>query len=312
VKNCCTSIVLENPENKAINNIHLSIRNADVTKEMFLTGSDDNENWYALKSRSVISAAGDGKGTLSMRLVDFPLSNYAYYRIDIADSTSAPLNITAAGYYEVNAENGSFTRVPFQWHASDSAAIKRTFIKVRFQRSQVMDRVTVSMKGTPYFLRSGSLLRQVRPSNARKKSYYDRVASFTVSSRQPAVIELNGERAREFILEIENEDNPALEVDSLQVDQLNRYLVAWLKKGQKYTMKLGPAALQPPRYDLANFRDSIPDNLPGMKVGPAKTLGQPRAAEGATIFSSRILIWVAIIAVIGVLGFMAIKMTREL
>jgi hypothetical protein len=70
--------------------------------------------------------------------------------------------------------------------------------------------------------------------------------------------------------------------------------------------------LQPPRYDLANFSDSIPANLPGINVGPAKTIKPPRAAEGATVFTSRILIWVAIIAVIGVLGFMAIKMTREL
>ena len=312
VKNCCTSIILENPDSKAINNIHLSIRNADVSKEMILTGSDDKKNWYALKSRSLISASGDGTKTSTVRLVDFPMSNYAFYKIDIADSTSAPLNITAAGYFEVNTEEGKYTAVPLEWHQADSAATKRTFIKVQFARSQVMDRITLSMKGAPYFLRRGTLLREVKPSNARAKSYYDRVASFTVSSRQPAVIDLNGEQGNEFVLEIENEDNPVLQVGNLRVDQLNRYLVAWLTKGQRYALKFGSPELQAPRYDLVNFSDSIPANLPNVKAGPLKTIEQVRAAESATIFTSRILIWVAIIAVIGVLGFMAIRMVREL
>lgn len=312
VKDCCTSIILENPDNNAINNIHLEIRNAEAIKEMILTGSDDRKNWYALKSRSVITATGDGARTFTMRLVDFPLSNYAYYRIDIADSLSAPLNITAAGYFEVNTETGKYTGVPLEWHQSDSTTVKRTFIRLQFGKTQVMDRITLSMKGVPYFLRRGTLLREVKSSNARTKSFYERVASFTVSSRQPAVIDLHGERGNEFILEIENEDNPVLEVDNLRVDQLNRYLVAWLAEGHGYVLKFGPSELQAPRYDLINFSDSIPANIPVIEAGPAKVIEQAQAAESATIFSNPNLIWGAIIVVIGGLGFMAIRMTREL
>ncbi|HTF21759.1 MAG TPA: hypothetical protein VK658_26955 [Chryseolinea sp.] len=310
-KNCCTSIILENPDNKAINNIHLSIRNADVAKEMVLTGSDDKQNWYALKSRSMISAAGDGEKTSTMRLVDFPMSNYAYYKIEIGDSTSAPLNITAAGYFEVNTAEGRYSAVPFEWHQTDSAAMKETFIRITFGRSQVMDRITLSMKGTPYFLRRGTLLREVRPSKAGAKSYYDRVASFIVSSRQPAVIDLRGERGNEFVMAIENEDNPVLKVDNLRVDQLNRYLVAWLAKGS-YGLKFGAPDLQASRYDLVNFSDSIPASLVSLKAGPSKAIEPARATESTTIFTNPIVIWVAIVAVIGVLGFMAIRMTREM
>src|SRR5688572_25447592 len=48
-KNCCTSLLLHNPGSQPINNISLSIKNAEVTKQATLLGSDDKENWFALK-----------------------------------------------------------------------------------------------------------------------------------------------------------------------------------------------------------------------------------------------------------------------
>jgi hypothetical protein len=311
-KNCCTSIILENPDNKAINNVHLSLRNADVTKVMILTGSDDRQNWYALKQKSSISAAGDGKNTSTMRLLDFPLSNYAYYKIDIDDSTSAPLNIMGAGYFELNTSAGNFSDVPVEWDKTDSAAVRRTYVKLRFKRQQVMDRIELSMKGAPYFLRRGTLLREIKPTRKKTKPYFERLTSFTVSSRQPAVIEVDAERGNEFILEIENEDNPPLEVDNIRIEQLQRYLVAWLPKGEGYLLKFGPAQFATPHYDLVNFSDSIPPNLVAVKVGPLKSIKQAQAEESRTFFTSTVAIWVAIVAVIGILGFMAVRMVREM
>lgn len=93
VRNCCTTLILENKEGASINNVNLFIRNADVSKEMVLTGSDDRETWYALKDRSRITAESDGRHTAAMRIVNFPLSNYRYYKISISDSNAAPLNI---------------------------------------------------------------------------------------------------------------------------------------------------------------------------------------------------------------------------
>jgi hypothetical protein len=312
MKNCCSTIVLENPDGKSINNIHLSIRNADVTKQMTLTGSDDRKTWYALKEQSTITATGDGQHVSTITLVDFPLSNYAYYKIDIADSASAPLNITAAGYYEVNTEEAKYAAIPFDWREGDSVAMKKTYIDIRFKGRQLVDRITLSMKGAPYFLRKGWLLQERPASNGKAKPSFNRLASFTLSSRQPAVIELAGVRGNAFLIEIENEDNPSLDVASVEVAQLNRYLVAWLRKGEEYSLKFGGADLRIPNYDLVNFKDSIPAHLVSLKAGPLTKIETSRAGENPTFFTSKAIIWIAIIAVIGVLGFMAIRMAREM
>jgi hypothetical protein len=240
------------------------------------------------------------------------MSNYAYYKIDIDDSTSAPLNITAAGYFELNTSEGNFSTVPVEWHKTDSAAVRKTYIKLRFKRQQVMDRIILSMKGAPYFLSRGTLLKEIKPTRKKAKPYFEHLASFTVSSRQPAMIEVDAERGNEFILEIENEDNPSLEVDNIRIEQLHRYLVAWLPKGDGYLLKFGAPQLAPPHYDLVNFSDSIPQNLAAVKVGPLKSIEQARAQENPTVFTSTVFIWVAIVAVIGILGFMAVRMVREM
>jgi len=311
-KNCCSTLVLANEEGKAINNIHLSIRNAAVAKLMTLTGSDDQKTWYALSEPTTITASGDGKKVSTLELVDFPLSNYAYYKIDFADSTSAPLNVTAAGYFEVNVEEAKYASVPLDWEKADSARIKKSYIHLRMNGRQVIDRITLSMKGAPYFQRTGWLLQEQPARNGRVKPRFNRIAPFTVSSRQPAVIETSGLRGADFVLEIENEDNPSLEVASIEVSQLHRYMVAWLKKGDAYDLKFGEERMRAPNYDLVNFKDSIPQQIPILQVGPLRRIEVSSPAESNSIFNSKALIWVAIAVVIGVLGFMAVKMTREM
>lgn len=309
---CCSTLVLENPNGHPINNIHLSIRNADVSKPMILTGSDDGENWYAVKDRSVLSASVHEQNTSTIRLIDFPLTNYAFYKIDIGDSTSAPLNILAAGYYEMNAEEAKYVPVPMKWHQSDSAGLKRSYVELQFEETQVVDRIVLSMKGSPYFLRKGWLLQKTVTGNGRAKPHLQRITSFTVSSRQPAVIELPGIRGNAFVLEIENEDNPVLQTAEVRVDQLNRYLVAWLKQGEAYALKFGAADLRAPNYDLENFRDSIPAQLTVLTPGPTQAITQPLNPESTTIFTNRAVIWIALVVVIGILGFMAVRMAREI
>ena len=44
---CCTSVVLRNPNKTPINNIHLMIKNADASREVSLSGSDDKKNWFS-------------------------------------------------------------------------------------------------------------------------------------------------------------------------------------------------------------------------------------------------------------------------
>jgi hypothetical protein len=314
-KKCCTTLTLRNPDGRPINNISLSIRNADVTKTATLLGSDDQQNWFALKQQFTLSTIDSHDHTSEIRIIDFPLSNYTYYQLQIDDSTSAPLNLLSAGHYEVTSEDGKYTAIEtMSVDKIDRKEHRQTVVTLTFDTTQVIDKVVLSMAGSTYFLRRAILLtrRKGTDSKGRKEYFYDEpLQSFEVSSKQTSIIELPGTRAQELIVRIDNEDNPPLNLATVKTYQLNRYLIAWFKKGGGYTLKIGESTQRQPKYDLAFFKDNIPDQPQVITPGEIKIFGEAKKKTTPTFFTNNIIIWIAIVVVIAVLGFMAVKMTQE-
>ncbi|HEY3405858.1 MAG TPA: DUF3999 family protein [Ohtaekwangia sp.] len=312
-KNCCTTLLLQNPGSQPINNISLSIKNADVTKQATLLGSDDKENWFALKQHFTLSSINNSSNTSEVRIVDFPLSNYTYYQLQIEDSTSAPLNILSAGYYEVNSENGNYINLPLTVNKTDHVSQKKTYLNILFDSARVTDKFELTLTGAPYFLRRAELYEKKQRLNKKgeKETYFDSLYPFELSSKQPSVLELDGVKAKEFQIIISNDDNPSLEVASLKAYQLNRYLTTWLKKDETYSLKIGNTNLEAPVYDIAFFEDKIPDAPAVLSIQSLKIFEKEKAVPSDSIFTSNIIIWIAIGLVVVVLGFMAMKMANE-
>ena len=88
-----TTLVLRNPARSKINNISLLIKNTNVRKKASLSGSNDAQTWYGLEDNYYLHSLYSPAATAEVNLLNFPLSDYEYYRLIINDSTSAPLNI---------------------------------------------------------------------------------------------------------------------------------------------------------------------------------------------------------------------------
>lgn len=313
VKNCCTTLVLHNPADQPINNINLSIKNADVTKYATLLGSDDTKNWYALKEHFILSAINSTNNTSEIKIVDFPLSNYSYYQIQIEDSTSAPLNILSAGFFEVNTANGSYTAIDSQYEQIDSVSEKSSYITLRFNSNQIVDKLALTVEGPPYFLRRASLHQKASRLNKKGETIYNyqKLDDFTISSKQSTLLELSSIRVNELLIIIENDDNPPLLVKQLKTFQLNQYFTAWLKKDESYNVKIGELSMAAPVYDLGFFKESIASTIPVVHAGKLNLAPTAEPTTTPTFFTNRNIIWVAIVVVIIVFGFMAIRMVRE-
>ncbi len=311
---CCTTLILENPDKAAINNINLLIRNAEVIKEATLSGSDDRKSWFVIKEKFTLQSIDNPNEAAAMKTVNFPLSNYTYYQLRINDSTQAPLNIIKVGYYNALTSIGAYTEVsPRSIATADSIKQKKTYIHVLFDTLRLLDKVELSLTGTPYFMRQVDVYeRQVRNTKKGTKDYYEFVTSFGISSAGAAIVHLPMVKSRELMLVVDNQDNPSLTVSSLKVHQLNRYLVAWLKKGEKYTLRFGSGQMTEPSYDLAFFKDSLSYQPTVLKVQNVQTIqAADKKEESPTFFTDKRVIWVAIILVIGILGFMSVRLIRE-
>jgi len=312
---CCTSLILYNPKQSELNSIQLIIRNAEVTKEATLLGSDDRKQWFALKQHFSLSPAANANGTSEIKIVDFPLSNYRYYSLRIADSTSAPLNILNAGYMEDSSvEEAKFTEVPVREVTTGlKPGEKNTYVTIRFDTARLVDRLELKMKGAPYFLRHAVLYEpQQRISKKGEAStYYNRLEEMEVNSHHPTTLDFPGLKVKELLIVIDNQDNPPLEVAEAKPYQRRRYLTAYLKSGVAHTLTLGPESMSTPVYDLAFFKDSIPDQPQVVHTGAITVIEQKQTETSPTFFTTKAFIWVAVIAVIAVLGFMSVKLLKE-
>ena len=312
--NVRTELVLKNPERKTINNIHLKIRNADVLKEATLLGSDDHKSWFAIKQKFSLSSINGGNGTFEMRVLDFPMTNYLFYSFRISDSLSAPINILTAGYYESNIESGQYVEVPGKITFSSDIKKKQSILKFSFDTIQFVDRIDLKMKGKQqYFLRRASLeeTRERKLKKGQIEKYQYALNEFEASSTHATQLDIEGSRFSQFQIVFNNEDNPPLELGSLQAFQLNRYIIAWLSSSNEYNLKIGSENLPAPSYDLRFFSDSIPSQIPSLTIGDVLVQKKKISADGLSIFTSKNFIWAAILIVAMLLGYIAVNLAKD-
>lgn len=323
---CCTSLVLRNAKRTPINNINLIIKNADASREAVLSGSDDNKEWFVISQSLMIDPSANSAETESVQIVGFPWSNYEYYLLKIKDrantslgilesgdehSVYEPLNILKAGHYETRFSEGQFIDLPVKISTTDSASQKKTYVRLMFNGLQFIDQLEIVVSGAKYYRRDATILNErPRTFHGKKLSEFFQ-QNFQLTSGRTAIIDMMGIRSKEFLIEIENQDNPPLIISDVKVSQLNRYLTAWLKTGEAYTLRFGQPKLSAPVYDLKFFKDSIPQDVKVLHTAEAKILKKTEAAVSETFFTSKVFIWTAIVAVMIVLGVMSVKMVRE-
>ncbi|TPE43860.1 DUF3999 domain-containing protein [Pontibacter mangrovi] len=316
---CCSELLISNPEKRKINNISLLIGNADVRKEVKLSGSDNRKDWYVLKEHDILHAINNHESTAEAKLLDFPLSDYRYFRLQLNDSASAPLNILQAGYYDTHTEAGKYTDIPVQeLTRRDSAAAKSTYIRLRFAQPVYPDRLEFTISSPQLYLREGHIqMHPAEPTHRRRskrrqqRERQQQIVPFILNSNAPAVVDLPRQKIQELTIIIRNADNRPLEIASIRPLQLNRYMVADLSPEQAYTLRFGDPKASAPTYELQYFQDSISANLPVLLTNAPEPLQKTGKQEGSTT-TSKILIWLAIgIVVIG-LALMTVRMLNEM
>jgi len=309
-----TTLILRNPMRSKINNISLLIKNTNVRKKASLSGSNDAQTWYGLEDNYYLHSLYNRAATAEVNLLNFPLSDYEYYRLIINDSTSAPLNILLAGYYDTYSENGKYTLIPHvKFTQTDSIEVKQTFIYFRNLAPVHADKITWQINGPAYYWRQATLYAAQFRQKRRRRTYktYEPVATFTLQSNKENLFALSSFKSDDFYLVIHNQDNPPLHITNIQFSFLNTYLVAALQKATPYYLAFGNEETSLPHYDLAYFKDSIPANLPVLTPTSIKTRSTPSEQKSATLFTNKNIIWVAIILVIALLGFMSYRMLQE-
>jgi hypothetical protein len=305
-----TRLILQNASKSEINNISLLIKNSDVKKKARLSGSDDQTNWYIIKDNYNLEAVYSTHNTAEVKILDFPLSDYEYYKLEIEDSLSAPIKILKAGFYDTRFEEAKYLTLPSSSVTQRDSSDKNTYIKVSFGSPQMIDRLKIEIKNPEYFLRKIQLAKLIKD---KKINYWETIQKDELKSNNDNTIMLDHLFTDHFYIIIENNDNLPLKIGSIKGYQLTHYLTAQLDAGQSYVLKFGNKEISYPTYDLEFFRDSLPNSIPLLKATNVTNINslQPKDKRD-DFFKSTIWIWLAIAAIISFLGYMSYRMLKEM
>jgi hypothetical protein len=310
-----TVLVLQNAARSRINNLSLLIKNAHVHKKARLSGSNDARNWYVIEENYQLESIDNREQTAEVKILDFPLSDYEYYQLEINDSLSPPLNILRAGYYDVQAENGKYTPITgLSFTKRDSLPLRQSFVHVTLADTARIDKLTLRISAPALYRRQAQLCQLIEHRGKRGKQtrIVSPVSTLELSAAGENTVHLSGFRAKDFYLIVDNEDNQPLTISQVEASQLPTYLIARLEADRNYHLAFSSSGVGSPSYDLRFFQDKIPDNLSVLDVRQAVRIGAENGTSSPSLFSNRNMIWLAMGLVLLILSYLSFRMVKEL
>lgn len=308
-KNGATVLVVKNEEKDTINNIQLQIKNFDVRKRLELAGSDDYQNWYTIKENYLFRSANGQRTTSEVKSLNFPYTDYQYYRIIIYDCFSLPINVMKIGYYDTYQEQGKFKKIENKVVTRfDSVETKQTYIKVNFNETPYFDKLVISAPKPTYYYRNAKIC--TKRIDKKGRIHYDVLDYITLNSNSDFTSYFSDFEEKEFYITIENEDNPPLGNITIEAYQLNRYLITHLEAKKDYKLIFNNERIKTkPNYDISHFKSSIDDNIPMLGTNDILPI---LYKEKNKVSSSKIWMWLAIGIVALLLGYISYKMIAEM
>jgi hypothetical protein len=310
-----TRIVLHNPSKNKISNIYLIIKNSDVSKSLKLSGSDDKQKWYIIKDNYRFQAMYSDFETSVIRILDFPLSNYEYYEILIDDWKNNPINIVKAGYFNTAVETGKYSTMSgFELIQEELPGEKQSFIRIRFDNIQLINRLTLKVDGPDFYYRKAQI--QIKDSIADKrkkyKLYYSTLQDAIISSNSSNTFYFDNVWTKELYIRVNNHDDSPLKFNGAEIGQLSNYLVCQLEPSKSYTLKFGQTDLKAPFYDITYLSNKIPDQIETLTTLDPVLLKSDGEKHRNGLHIDKKYIWIAIIAVSVFLVFMISKMLKDM
>ncbi|RRB01111.1 hypothetical protein [Larkinella rosea] len=311
-----TKLVLRNGNRKPISSLGLIIKNTNLRKKARLSGSNDAQTWYGIEDNYLLEPVASTETTSEARIIGFPLSDYAYYQLEINDSLSAPLNILKVGYYTTTTDEGQYSAIPgVSFAQKEQPEDHKSQVRIAFNTLSRPDKLTISVDYPVEYRRRVELAerRTWKTKRRRLQTGFETLKTFELNSIDSLhTVLLPNLQTNELYLLIENQNNQPLKIGAIQAWQLNTYVVAELQPGNSYHFALGNPAVGAPTYDLPYFKDKIPGSLPSILALMPTPVAVSAASSPSFFAANPWVIWVAIGLVLALLSYFSYQMITDL
>jgi len=314
VPNVATSVIVSNENALNLDQLNLKIANTSVDKKYNISGSNDQKEWFGLVSNQLISDLNEAGKTSVERNFSFPLNNYKFLKFDFTDKNSLPINVLEASLEESHSVNQSKTELQnFAQKIETDKKLKQTKITITFPNPQVIDGIGFEISSPSYYQRDTRIL--INKTRVYKKStenYVENISTFQLNSKSKNRFDVQSFFAKELTIEIDNLDNPALEITKINLFQSPVSILTDLKSNENYTLKID-STWSAPQYDLANSGIDFNQNYPVATISNLEKIEQSKSKEEAkTFWQTPLFMWICIVLAVAIIGYFAVGLIKDM
>lgn len=307
-----TSFVISNEKQIQLNELFVIISNSSVSKEVNISGSNDGKEWFGLVQNHLLSNLEDNKLQQVEKSIVLPLNNYKFLKLDFNDKISLPIECKDFGVYQskINyVEQLELTDFVQKTIVDNSR--KKSVILVSFEKPQLISRLDFDIRSDMYFRSARILVNKERKVKNKTEKYQDEIFTFVLNSKTNSSFAFPDFFEKEFIIEIDNQDNPPLVIEKIQLFQSPKYVLANLKDGENYEIVVSKNFTKP-NYDIVNFIPNADEMLDVIAIDNFKPIETVSKQEKPKPFwQKQWFLWTAIVIAGIIIGYFALGLLKD-
>ncbi len=300
-------ITFEVPGAESLNQIDLSFGKENFDWRVRLEGSSDQTQWFKILDDYRIVAFKNTFTSYTFTTLRFPDAKYKYLRLFVPSKDDPDFG--RASIMRTVSNSDARRRYPVKsFKVTEDTTFRVSVIDLELENKVPLDFMKVSVSDQIDFYRPISV-EYVSGSNADNQPVYTRGAADIFSSFDPNGFKFPVFVADKLRVSVSNQDNPPLHFESFEFAGTTYELVAQFPENARYFLLYSKPETPKPQYDLANFKDKVPDEIPAATLGPEEV--NDDAPASSIIGSSPLWIWPVMIAAIALMGFFAFRMLKK-
>jgi hypothetical protein len=314
VSNVATSVIISNENLVKLNELTLKIANTEVDKKYNISGSNDGNEWFGLVNNQTVTGLNEAGKTSVDRSFSFPLNNYKYLKFDFIDKNSLPINVLGASLEKsISISDVKIALENFEQKITTDKKNKQTRIEISFKQPQAINGIGFEITLPNFYLRNARILvSRTKTYKKNTENYEETFSSFELNSKLKNQFDVSDLFTKSFIIEIDNQDNPELEIKKINILQRPISILADLKSNENYTLKINPE-LAAPSYDLAQSGINFNQNFPSTTVSNLESIQKTEVQESKKEFwQTPLFMWICIIIAIVIIGYFSVGMIKDM
>ncbi len=306
-------VTLKSKTKQTINQIVVDVEETGYDKNVEVEGSNDNKEWFTIAEHLRIVRFDNADDHFEYSSLEFPNSEYAYFRLKFDDRWTKRIMVKEAYAYENKINLGKYNILKTnKWKQTENKKEKNSEIIVEMPYDYIVNYLTIKSSTTSDFYRNVNIYGSngTYHTATGDKDYWYLLNTSVLTSTKNNSIHCNNEATKKIKVEIQNNDNAPIIISEIKVFGEQCRLIANLPASKNTYLAYGKKNDHQPVYDIEHFKNKIPASLPEINYG-AEQAKITSIEKPNPLIENKKWLWIIMGAVILIIGYFALNMLKK-